>query len=113
VIEAVTGIRMTPGVVRRVGERINTNERAYNVREGLRRIDDHLPRRFIEEPLSEGASSGTTYKQEAMLDEYYQERGLDLETGIPTMAVLRKLGLGYIANEFKEKWLTKSSPTAP
>ena len=113
VIEAVTGMRMTPGEVRRVGERINTIERAYNVREGLRRRDDRLPRRFAEEPLSEGASSGTTYKQEVMLDEYYQERGWDLKTGIPTMAGLRKLGLGYIANEFKERGLTGASPAAP
>ncbi len=113
VIEAVTGMKMTPGEVRRVGERINTIERAYNVREGMRRRDDHLPRRFAEEPLSEGASSGTTYKQEAMLDEYYQERGWDLKTGIPTMAGFRKLGLGYIANEFKERGLTGSSPATP
>ena len=107
VIEAATGMKMTPGEVRRVGERIINIERAYNVRLGLRRVDDHLPRRFSEEPLTEGASSGTTYKQDVMLDEYYTERDWDLETGIPGAVKLKKLGLGYIADEFRERGLTK------
>ena len=77
------------------------------MRLGLRRVDDHLPRRFSEEPLTEGASSGTTYKQDVMLDEYYTERDWDLETGIPGAVKLKKLGLGYIADEFRERGLTK------
>jgi len=93
VIEATTGLRMTPAEVRGVGERIINIERAFNVREGIRRKDDTLPRRFREEPLTEGASKGTVFELEPMIDEYYGERGWDLETGIPTAETLRRLGL--------------------
>ena len=93
VIEATTGLQMTPAEVRGVGERIINVERAFNVREGIRRKDDTLPRRFREEPLTEGASKGTVFELEPMIDEYYGERGWDLETGIPTAETLRRLGL--------------------
>jgi aldehyde:ferredoxin oxidoreductase len=93
VIEATTGLKMKPAEVRRVGERIINVERAFNVKEGVRRKDDTLPRRFREEPLIEGASKDTLFEQEPMIDEYYGERGWDLETGIPSAETLRRLGL--------------------
>jgi aldehyde:ferredoxin oxidoreductase len=99
VIEATTGMRMTPAEVRLVGTRIVNIERAFNVREGIRRRDDSLPRRFREEPLLEGASSGTVFDQEPMLDEYYNERGWDLTTGVPTAETLEGLGLSKAASE--------------
>ncbi|MBL7167347.1 aldehyde ferredoxin oxidoreductase family protein [Candidatus Bathyarchaeota archaeon] len=99
VIEATTGMRMTPAEVRLVGARIVNIERAFNVREGIRRRDDSLPRRFREEPLEEGASSGTVFDQEPMLDEYYSERGWDLETGVPRRETLEGLGLSKVASE--------------
>jgi len=96
VIEAATGLRMSGMDVRRVGERIVNIERAFNVREGVRRRDDTLPRRFREEALSEGPSKGSKFEQEPMLDEYYDERGWSRETGIPTHETLERLGLGYV-----------------
>jgi aldehyde:ferredoxin oxidoreductase len=102
VIEATTGMRMTPAEVRLVGTRIVNIERAFNVREGIRRRDDSLPRRFREEPLTEGASSGTVFDQEPMLDEYYTERGWDLETGVPRRDTLVRLGLSKAASELDE-----------
>ena len=99
VIEATTGMRMTPAEVRLVGTRIVNIERAFNVREGMRRRDDSLPRRFREEPLKEGASSGTVFDQEPMLDEYYTERGWDLKTGVPRRETLEGLGLSKAASE--------------
>ena len=102
VIEATTGMRMTPAEVRLVGTRIVNIERAFNVREGMRRRDDSLPRRFREEPLEEGASSGTVFDQEPMLDEYYTERGWDLKTGVPRRETLEGLGLSKAASELAE-----------
>jgi aldehyde:ferredoxin oxidoreductase len=99
VIEATTGMVMTPAEVRLVGARIVNIERAFNVREGMRRRDDSLPRRFREEPLTEGASSGTVFDQEPMLDEYYTERGWDLKTGVPRRETLEGLGLSKAASE--------------
>jgi aldehyde:ferredoxin oxidoreductase len=102
VIEATTGLRMTPSEVRLVGERIINIERAFIVREGIRRRDDSLPRRFREEPLTEGASKGTIFDQEPMLDEYYDERQWDPEIGIPKESTLIKLGLGYVAEDLRK-----------
>jgi aldehyde:ferredoxin oxidoreductase len=93
VIEAATGLKMTPAEVRAAGERIVNIERAFNAREGITRRDDRLPRRFLEEPLEHGASRGTVFDQEPMLDEYYAERGWDPETGNPTPETLKRLGL--------------------
>jgi len=99
IIEATTGLRVSAPEVRRIGERIVNIERAFNVREGIRRGDDALPPRFREETLPEGNSRDTVFEQEPMLDEYYAERGWDTETGIPTHETLESLGLGYAANE--------------
>lgn len=99
VVEAVTGLKMSAEEVRRAGERIVNIERAYNVREGMSRSDDTLPRRFREESLSEGPSRGTRFEQEPMLDEYYAERGWNRDTGIPTRESLERIDLGYVADE--------------
>lgn len=102
VIEAATGLRMSAAEVRRVGERIVNIERAFNVREGIGRRDDTLPRRFREETLPEGPSKGTLFEQEPMLDEYYAERGWDPETGIPARETLERLGLGYVTSDLEK-----------
>ncbi len=99
VLEAATGMRLSPAEVRRCGERIVNLERGFNVREGITRRDDCLPRRFREEALTEGASKGNVFEQEPMLEEYYRERGWDPETGIPRRETLERLGLGYVAEE--------------
>jgi aldehyde:ferredoxin oxidoreductase len=100
VIKAVTGLNMSAQDVRRVGERIVTIERAFNVREGLTRKDDTLPRRFREEILTQGPSKNTLFEQESMLDEYYTERGYNVKTGIPTHKTLKKLNLEYVQDDF-------------
>jgi aldehyde:ferredoxin oxidoreductase len=99
VIEACTGLKLSPAEVRQVGERIVNIERAFNVREGIRRWDDGLPKRFREETLPKGDSSGTVFDQEPMLDEYYGERGWDKETGIPHARTLEGLGLVKAARD--------------
>ncbi len=100
IIEATTGLQLSAHDVRRVGERIVNIERAFNIREGLRRRDDTLPRRFREETLPEGPSKGSVFEQEPMLDEYYTERGWDLKTGIPTVDKLVELNLSNVVDEF-------------
>ncbi len=92
-----------------VGERIVNLERLYNMREGLSRVDDRLPARFLEEavPLfgferdpetgslqqsSEPITHARIYDFEAMLDRYYRLRGWSRD-GIPTPDTLQRLGL--------------------
>ena len=100
-IEAATGWDVTGEEVQRIGERIVNLERAFNAREGLTRADDTLPRRFLEEPLPEGSgpSTGSVIELEPMLEEYYQARGWDGETGLPTQEKLEELGLREAAGE--------------
>ena len=103
-MEAVTDLTYTPDDVLQVGERINNLAHAFNVREGLTRADDTLPERLLTEPLKGGASKGHFISREEldqMLDEYYSERGWDVETGVPTREKLEELGLGYVADQLK------------
>ncbi len=98
----LTGIALSPEDVERVGERVNNLARAFNVREGFSRKDDTLPERVMTEPLAAGASKGQSISPKAlntMLNEYYEVRGWDLETGVPTRATLEDLGLGYAADD--------------
>ncbi len=101
-MEAVTGLSYTPEEIQQVGERLNNLARAFNVREGFTRADDTLPERLMTEPLKGGASQGNYISKrdlEKMLDEYYAERGWDVETGMPTRGKLAELGLERVADE--------------
>jgi len=100
---AVTGLEYDVTELMMVGERINNLTRAFNIREGMSRRDDYLPPRFAENMLS-GASADqsiTGSDLDKMLDEYYELRGWDKETGIPTAAKLVSLELGYVAEDIR------------
>ena len=45
-LEAATGLEMPVDKLKRIGERIYNLQRCYNVRHGITRADDRLPRRF-------------------------------------------------------------------
>ena len=96
ILEAVTGMGLSEEDVLPIGERIVNVERAFNIREGIRRADDTLPRRFLEEPLPSGTAEGHVNLLEPMLDDYYQKRGWDIETGIPSDDKFSELGLDHI-----------------
>jgi aldehyde:ferredoxin oxidoreductase len=79
-----------------IGERIYNLQRCYNVRHGITRADDRLPRRFSEEPSPSGNAEGEVIDLEPMLDEYYTLRGWDVDTGIPKPETLQALGLELV-----------------
>lgn len=98
ILNAVTGWDFTVEAYMQTGERINTYCRAFNVREGITRKDDTLPKRFME-PLIDGPTDGQLISKDelnSMLDNYYDICGWDKETGIPTKKRLGKLGLDFI-----------------
>ena len=85
---------------RKAGERVYNLARAFNVREGLTRADDTLPKRLLEEPLPEGPAEGhKVEKLDQMLDAYYEFRGWDKKTGKPTPEKLKELGLDYVVDK--------------
>jgi aldehyde:ferredoxin oxidoreductase len=78
-----------------IGCRIQTLERCFNCREGLRRKDETLPYRFMYEEIPSGNSKGLRTKPQElqrMLDEYYSLRGWD-EEGVPKKETMIQLGL--------------------
>ena len=82
------------------GERIVCLEKAFNARLGITRKDDTLHGRWMWELCPSGAGKGMKAEDylEGCLDEYYMERGFDVETGLPTKEKLEKLGLKEAAN---------------
>jgi len=91
-LTAITGIRFTADDLMKVGERVWTLERLYNLREGFTAEDDTLPDRMLNEPVADGPSQGFTANLAPMLEEYYQFRGWD-ENGVPKPEKLQELGL--------------------
>ncbi|MBC7234075.1 MAG: aldehyde ferredoxin oxidoreductase family protein [Chloroflexi bacterium] len=103
IVAAATGWDVTLAELMTVGERAFNLCRAFNVREGVSRKDDVLPARLME-PLPEGLYQGQAIPKEQfeqMLDYYYEFRGWDKETGIPTEEKLEELGLGYVTAKLK------------
>lgn len=94
-VNAATGWDVDKHDLQLCGERIVNVERCFNVREGIRRADDRLPKRFTDEPMEcEGRETeGNTVHLEYMLEQYYRERGWDPKTSIPTPERLRRLSL--------------------
>ncbi|MFQ5903075.1 MAG: aldehyde ferredoxin oxidoreductase family protein [Candidatus Binatia bacterium] len=100
-INAVTGWNLSLEDVERIGERIWNLERAFNVREGVRRSQDVLPYRVMYEPVPEGMHKGMHCPPEeldAMLDAYYALRGWTAE-GVPTREKLQALGLASLTGD--------------
>jgi aldehyde:ferredoxin oxidoreductase len=99
IIATVTGWEFGAEEFRKTGERIYNLERAFNVREGLTRADDTLPKRLLEDPLPEGPAEGHVNNLEIFLEPYYEFRGWDKVTGKPTPEKLRELGLEDVIDQ--------------
>lgn len=112
-LAAMWGKPVTGADLLAVGERIVNLERMYNVREGLGRADDHLPKRFTEEvaeiyTFDKDTETGEMHRSEkpvrqgiihdfeSMLDRYYDLRGWT-RSGMPTPETLQRLGLESLA----------------
>ncbi|MDF1537491.1 MAG: aldehyde ferredoxin oxidoreductase family protein [Candidatus Thorarchaeota archaeon] len=88
-----TGLDFTKEDLQEIGERIVNLNRMFNVRLGVTRADDQIPKRLTDEPAPLGPSKGQVVELDQMLDEYYEQRGWDIQTGLPTKETLRRLGL--------------------
>ncbi len=113
-VAALWGKPVTGADLMVVGERIVNLERMYNVRLGLSRADDRLPKRFTEEPAplyefeedpitgemrrsAEPIRYGLLHDFDAMLDRYYTLRGWSLD-GVPTTETLERVGLAGVVS---------------
>lgn len=105
---AETGIEITPTELKKSGERAYNMLKILNVRERFSRKDDTFPNIwFTPKRIPDGLETMTDYygtkklvtkdDAERMLDDYFDERGWDKETGIPTREKLIELGLREFA----------------
>ncbi|MFX1355939.1 MAG: aldehyde ferredoxin oxidoreductase family protein [Promethearchaeota archaeon] len=104
VYELVTGIPHTEESILFRGDSIVTLSKCFNIREGWTRADDHPPERFFKEAHTKGPAKGVVIKEEGyqtLLSGYYEARGWDKETGIPTDETLKKLGLDFVIGNLK------------
>ena len=95
-LHAVTGWKLSEKELNTIGERIYNLTRLFNVREGVTRKNDTLPWRFLEEPIPDGPNTGICINPEhldTMLDHYYEKRGWNKKTGVPTQKKIEELGL--------------------
>ena len=89
---SICGTTLTGNDFVEYGERIWNLERLYNLKAGIDPSQDTLPKRLLEEPITEGPSKGHVNKLSITLPEYYKARGWT-ENGIPTEEKLKVLGL--------------------
>jgi aldehyde:ferredoxin oxidoreductase len=100
---ASAGEDLTPGEMINRGERISNLAKLINVREGFSRKDDRVPEIWFTPMHSpEGTIETRDYfntkviekaDAEKILNDYYDERGWDIDSGKPTQEKLEKLGL--------------------
>jgi aldehyde:ferredoxin oxidoreductase len=113
-LSAATGVEFDGDRVLRSGERIYRLEMAYNVREGLRREHFKMPERFLNDPIASGPLKGKVADattMERLLDSYFQRRGFDPRTALPTRKGLEETGLADVAQDLEERGLL--APDAP
>jgi aldehyde:ferredoxin oxidoreductase len=91
-LKTATGFDYDADEFVQVGERIWNLEKLFNMKAGLTRKDDMLPKRLLSEPMPAGPAKGLTVPLDEMLTEYYRLRGWD-EQGAPTREKLAALGL--------------------
>ncbi len=110
---AATGAGLTPEDAIKAAERGWTILKMANVREGFDRKDDKYPREFFK-PLQtvSGEMRLSDYNHERyltpedvekMFDEYYDERGWTLKSGVPARGKLAELGLERVADELSDR----------
>ncbi|MCX5905897.1 MAG: aldehyde ferredoxin oxidoreductase family protein [Deltaproteobacteria bacterium] len=98
-LSAITGREYDKAEFAKTGERIFNLEKLFNYREGFRREDDRLPDRFFEDAFTIGPKKGAVLdraKFDAMLAQYYKDRGWAPDTTKPGEAKLKELGLDSI-----------------
>ncbi|HLN60969.1 MAG TPA: aldehyde ferredoxin oxidoreductase family protein [Symbiobacteriaceae bacterium] len=96
-VKAATGWNTSLYELMKVGERVNTLSRLFNLREGLTAETDKLARRFLT-PFENGPLKGVGVPEKGIMEArrvYYSMMGWDPETGVPTEGKLLELGLAW------------------
>lgn len=99
---SVTGWPITTDELVETGERIELMRHAFNLREGVKLIDNKLAGRLVGKPPKKtGPLAGITTDNEVMLRDYFTAMGWDPETGRLNKKRMEELGLGEVAKALK------------
>ena len=101
---SITGVDHDSEELMRDGERICNLEKAFNSRLGYRRAHDTICERWMWEPTDEGMYPGSVAANmfNDVLDEYYQWRGWDIQSGLQKRDKLSELGLDDVADVLEQ-----------
>jgi aldehyde:ferredoxin oxidoreductase len=91
-LNTATGFEYTEESYMKTGERIWNLTKLFNIRNGVTRENETIPKRIMEDELEKDEARIGREKFEKMLDEYYLLRGWD-KNGVPTKEKLRELDL--------------------
>jgi aldehyde:ferredoxin oxidoreductase len=106
IFSAVTGREMNVEESYKIGEMLNTLERALAVRDGRTRLDDILFDIYFEKE----DAGGRKYRREDLeraKSDYYRLMGWDFKTGTPTAANLEKIGLKEVAEGLQKRGIPR------
>jgi aldehyde:ferredoxin oxidoreductase len=105
---AVTGFETSTEELKKAAERVFTLLKAANVREGFDRKDDRFPKQWFGEKKHKDYYEKVEVTEEMayrLLDDFYDERGWDVKTGIPKKSKLLELGLDYVIKDAERRGL--------
>ncbi|MFX1570851.1 MAG: aldehyde ferredoxin oxidoreductase family protein [Promethearchaeota archaeon] len=98
IVRAVTGWYTSSWELMKIGERITTMARVFNIREGFKTENDWLPERFFK-PHTSGALLETAIKSDdfkSAIISYYKMMGWR-EDGVPTKSKLEELEIDWVS----------------
>ena len=98
-IKYVTGWDVDPNWIHETGARIFNMKRIFNVRHGVNKLDDTLPKKLLT-PYHEGSARGMRPNIEKMISEYYMLRKWN-NMGVPTRESIDDALWNYLPNEYK------------
>ncbi len=104
VVNAATGWNMSLKEFLEIGAKGWDIPRAFNIREGLTREHDTLPQRIMR-PLPDGDFKGKEIPREMldkMIEDFYELRGWDRKSGIPTERRLQEAKLNFVAEQLRK-----------
>jgi len=113
-LTAATGVEYDGEKLLKIGEKVYILEMVYDIREGLRREQFILPERFTKEPVPAGSWKGKMGNIEGiykLLDSYFEKRGFDPKTALPTRKGLERVGLKEVATELQKRGLLSTATT--
>jgi len=93
-LNAATGWDFSPEEYMRIGERIQVLKQLFNLKQGIDPVQIKMTNRSLgRPPLKTGANKGRQIPIEQLRRDYWEVLGWDPQTGRPTEAALKRLGL--------------------